>query len=45
MGEGIKAKFITPKRIGRIMDELYRYNLTTLFAQITLEVVKNLESR
>ncbi|MFN5516244.1 MAG: hypothetical protein ACK5CA_16275 [Cyanobacteriota bacterium] len=31
---------MTPKRIGRVMDELYRYGLTKLFAQITLEVVK-----
>lgn len=40
LGEGVKAEFITPKRIGRVMDELYRYGLTKLFAQITLEVVK-----
>jgi transposase len=40
LGEGVKAEFITPKRIGRVMDELYKYGLTKLFAQITLEVVK-----
>ena len=40
LGEGVKAEFITPKRIGRVMDELYKYGLTRLFAQITLEVVK-----
>lgn len=40
LGEGIKAEHLNARRIGRVLDQLYRYGITTLFMTIAIEVVK-----
>ncbi|RUS92265.1 IS1634 family transposase [Trichormus variabilis] len=40
IGAGIKAEDLNDDKIGRVMDNLYKYGLTKLFLIIALEVVK-----
>lgn len=37
LGEGIQAKHLNDSRIGRVLDQLYMYGLSGLFAQIELK--------
>jgi transposase len=40
LGEGIQPEHLNPRRIGRVLDKLYRYGITTIFMTIALKVVK-----
>ena len=40
LGEGIKAEHLNARRIGRVLDQLYAYGISTLFMSIAVEVVK-----
>jgi transposase len=40
LGEGIKSDYINDDKIGRIMDELYKYGLNSLFIEVVLSVIK-----
>ncbi len=40
LGEGIKADYLNDDKIGRVMDELYKYGLNYIFIEIVLEVIK-----
>lgn len=40
LGQGIQPEHLNPRRIGRVLDKLYRYGTTTIFLTIALEVVK-----
>ena len=38
LGEGIQPENLNPRRIGRVLDQLYRYGITTIFLTIALVV-------
>ena len=40
LGEGIKAEEINEYKIGRVMDEIWRYSLEKLWINISLKVVE-----
>jgi transposase len=40
LGEGIKSEYINDDKIGRVMDELYKYGLNNIFIEVILEVIK-----
>ena len=40
LGEGISSDYINDDKIGRVMDELYKYGLNDLFIEVILEVIK-----
>ncbi|MCA2872515.1 MAG: DUF4277 domain-containing protein [Microcystis sp. M055S1] len=40
LGEGIKAEEINEHKIGRVMDEIWRYSLEKLWINISLKVVE-----
>ena len=40
LGEGIKSDYINDDKIGRVMDELYKYGLNNIFIEIVLFVIK-----
>ena len=40
LGDGIKAEHLNARRIGRVLDQLYAYGISTLFMSIAVEVVK-----
>jgi transposase len=40
IGEGVQAEYLNARRIGRVLDDLYKYGISTLFMVIALEVVK-----
>ena len=40
LGEGIKADYLNDDKIGRVMDELYKYGLNDIFIEVVLEVIK-----
>lgn len=40
LGEGIKAEEINEDKIGRVMDEIWRYSLEKLWINISLKVVE-----
>ena len=40
IGEGIKPEQLNDSRIGRVLDQLYKKGLTSVFLEITLAVVK-----
>jgi transposase len=43
LGEGIKADYLNDDKIGRVMDELYKYGLNSLFLEVVLEVIRKFE--
>ncbi len=45
LGKGIKAKYLNARRIGRVLDKLYEYGITTIFLTIALEVVEKFAVR
>ncbi|MFM6374235.1 MAG: IS1634 family transposase [Microcystis panniformis] len=40
LGEGVKSDYINDDKIGRVMDELYKYGLNNIFIEIVLFVIK-----
>lgn len=40
LGENIKPEHLNARRIGRVLDKLYRFGTTTIFLTIAVEVVK-----
>ena len=40
IGKGVKPKHINDSRIGRVLDQLYKKGLTSVFVEIALAVVK-----
>lgn len=40
LGEGVKCEYLNDDKIGRVMDEIYRLGLTSLFIEIGLSVIK-----
>ena len=40
LGERIKPDYINDDKIGRVMDELYKYGLNDIFIEVVLEVIK-----
>ena len=40
LGEGIKAEHLNDSRIGRVLDQLYNYGLSRLFARIALQAAQ-----
>ena len=40
LGAGIKPEYINDDKIGRVMDDLYKYGLNNIFIQVILEVIK-----
>jgi transposase len=45
LGTGIEGEDLNYDKIGRVMDRLSKYGLTTLILIIALEVVKNMEEQ
>ena len=43
LGEGIQAAHLNDSRIGRVLDQLYQYGLSGLFAQIALKAAQTFE--
>ncbi|WP_124972238.1 IS1634 family transposase [Aphanothece sacrum] len=43
LGEGIEPNYINDDKIGRVMDELYKYGLNNLFIEVILEVINKFE--
>lgn len=43
LGDGIKTEYINDDKIGRVMDELYKYGLNNIFIEVILEVIKKFE--
>ncbi len=43
LGEGIKPDYLNDDKIGRVMDELYKYGLNDIFIEVILEVIKKFE--
>lgn len=39
LGSGIKAEYLNDDKLGRVMDEIYKYGLTNLFVDIVLKVI------
>lgn len=40
LGEGVRSDYINDDKIGRVMDELYKYGLNSLFIEIGLSLIK-----
>ena len=40
LGERIKTDYLNDDKIGRVMDELYKYGLNDIFIEVVLEVIK-----
>ncbi len=40
LGSGIKYDYFNDDKIGRVMDELYKYGLNDIFIEVVLEVIK-----
>lgn len=40
LGESVKKDYLNDDKLGRVMDELYKYGLTKLFVEIALVVTK-----
>lgn len=40
LGEGIKSDYINDDKLGRVMDELYKYGLNDIFIEVVLSVIK-----
>ena len=40
LGEGVKPDYLNDDKIGRVMDELYKYGLNDIFIEVVLEVIK-----
>ncbi len=40
LGEGIKPDYLNDDKIGRVLDELYKYGLNSLFLEVVLEVIR-----
>lgn len=40
LGEGITSNYINDDKIGRVMDELYKYGLNNIFIEVILGVIK-----
>ncbi|EAZ92401.1 hypothetical protein CY0110_01709 [Crocosphaera chwakensis CCY0110] len=40
LGEEIKPDYLNDDKIGRVMDELYKYGLNNIFIEVILEVIK-----
>ena len=40
LGKDVQSSHLNARRIGRVLDKLYRYGITTIFMTIALEVVK-----
>ncbi|WP_430639854.1 IS1634-like element ISCwa1 family transposase [Crocosphaera watsonii WH 8501] len=40
LGERIKPDYLNDDKIGRVMDELYKYGLNDIFIEVVLEVIK-----
>ena len=40
LGEGIKKEYLNDDKIGRVMDEVYKQGLSSLFIEIVLSVIK-----
>ncbi len=40
LGEEIKPDYLNDDKIGRVMDELYKYGLNDIFIEVVLEVIK-----
>jgi len=47
LGSGVKSDYINDDKIGRVMDELYKYGLNSLFIEIVLSVINkfNIETK
>ncbi|EAM53157.1 IS1634-like element ISCwa1 family transposase [Crocosphaera watsonii] len=43
LGERIKPDYLNDDKIGRVMDELYKYGLNDIFIEVVLEVIKKIE--
>jgi len=42
LGAGIKAEQLNDDMLGRVLDELYSYDVTTLYSQLAIPIVKQL---
>jgi transposase len=40
LGEDVKSDYLNDDKIGRVMDNLYKYGLNSLFIEIVLSVIK-----
>lgn len=40
LGEEVESKYLNDDKIGRVMDDLYKYGLNNLFIEIVLSVIK-----
>jgi transposase len=40
LGEGVESNYLNDDKIGRVMDDLYKYGLNNLFIEIVLSVIK-----
>ena len=40
LGEGINTDYINDDKLGRVMDELYKYGLNDIFIEVVLSVIK-----
>jgi transposase len=40
LGEGVESNYLNDDKIGRVMDNLYKYGLNNLFIEIVLSVIK-----
>ncbi|MGK7882049.1 MAG: IS1634 family transposase [Crocosphaera sp.] len=43
LGEESKPDYLNDDKIGRVMDELYKYGLNDIFIEVVLEVIKKFE--
>ncbi|WP_430639664.1 IS1634-like element ISCwa1 family transposase [Crocosphaera watsonii WH 8501] len=43
LGERIKPDYLNDDKIGRVMDELYKYGLNDIFIEVVLEVIKKIK--
>jgi transposase len=40
IGAGVKAEYLNESRLGRVMDQLYKYGITLIFVKIATEMCK-----
>ena len=43
LGKGVKSKYLNDDKLGRTLDKLYEYDVTNLFIEIVLSVIKKFQ--
>lgn len=43
LGEDVESDYLNDDKIGRVMDNLYKYGLNNLFTEVVLSVIKNFQ--